>query len=161
MNRRSIFKAIFASAAAGTLLASPVSAAPVRVAAPEIMASVTYLDQARALVPLCAEWQRLYRANDPRQIALNRSINEQVDRLLGQMMDQFTGSAEPELVRQVFRGQIRPESLTADGMAGIAEAVVPVAVIRELVNKHRLPLRPDRLANWDRFMDRFASAMVA
>mgnify|MGYP001458641256 CR=1 FL=1 len=159
MNRRALLGAILCTATAGTLLSPTSFAMSMKMGGPTHIE--TTLAQARALVPLCEEWNRLFRAGDAGRHGLNAEISRRVNVLLGDMLDRFEGDVTPAMVRDVLDGRITTDGFSEERAGQIAEAVIPVAVMRELIRTHRIPLRSTEVPNWHRFVERYRTAILA
>ena len=88
-------------------------------------------------------------------------LQTQCDKLLGFLMTQFSSVPSTDDVHALMRGQIKFNVLDVEKVRELPEAMVPVAIFRELISTHKLPMRPDHLSNWTPFMDRYRAQVMS
>lgn len=85
-------------------------------------------------------------------------VTELTDDLMGQMFVRFTqgdinSNEAIQQVKALFVGGSTISSLDIDYLQSILEVVVPVAVLRTLLGRHRINIQPRQMKNWERFFD--------
>lgn len=90
-----------------------------------------------------------------------RSILGRVDNLLGFLLAAF---ATPRIDRDVVSAALCDEidtELDVEIIAGLPDCVVPVAVLRELLHRHRVVFDPTRVPRWQEFVERYGDIILA
>jgi hypothetical protein len=86
-------------------------------------------------------------------------LSLKLDRLLGFLMSQFKTPASTEEVRRIMQ-TTDTNALNEDELVKLSDGLVPVAIVRELLNKHRVFINPKTLNNWDTFAARYMSQVL-
>ena len=82
------------------------------------------------------------------------------DRLLGFLLSTFRVDTTVEEIRQVMQNTAKIDALNEEVLSDLADGVVPIALIRELLSKHKIMIDPRRLANWDQFANRYEMSVL-
>lgn len=91
--------------------------------------------------------------------SLNRMINK-FDRLLGFLLSQFRVETTTDEVRSVMQRTSFIDALNEDELSDLSDGVVPIAIVRELLSKHRIMIDPRKLGNWDAFASRYEMSVL-
>jgi len=143
--RRGVLMTMIAAATKGSLISTACAAStdlPIKADKLEIA-----LRYAADLVRLQAEGVSIH------------EINLNMDRLLGFLEDNFGYSEEidGDAVNLVLEST---EFVTLDDLEGIARNLVPLAIMRELVGKHRVAFQLDAVPNFNSFVLRYGPAIL-
>lgn len=82
------------------------------------------------------------------------------DRLLGFLLSQFRVETTTEEVRRVMKNTANIDALNEDELSDLSDGVVPIALVRELLSKHRIMIDPRKLGNWDAFATRYEMSVL-
>lgn len=157
ITRRGFFRSVLAAAAAGTLLTDPTVAAAAALF-PKDRITVA-INGAKALVAY-------------QQKHLNGSMSgwnqspeyatylKQGDAWLDQMLADFTEEADIDETQMLFDGLIQIESLDDQKLYTISAGIVPIALVRLLIQKYRQPFHMSKMAGFGRFADRYRHAIM-
>ena len=88
-------------------------------------------------------------------------LQTQCDKLLGFLMTQFSASPTTDDVHTLLNQRAKVNVLDLEQVRELPEAMVPVAIVRELIATHKLPMNPHHLSNWTPFMDRYRSQVMS
>lgn len=98
-------------------------------------------------------------AEGRRQDQIARRVNRRLDHLMATLLDSFpdegitTGSVRPLLARHY--------DLTSEGLIDLADALIPLVIIREFVSHHHWIVKQADVPNWERFTERFKAVCYA
>jgi hypothetical protein len=92
------------------------------------------------------------------------TMSPKVDNILTFSMANFTGdyhSAEAfEECRKLFNDRDYADTMTEEGLKKIFEVVVPVAVMRNLLAKHKVTFSPSGMKSWNDFATRYQAMIL-
>lgn len=90
-----------------------------------------------------------------------RAIAGRVDALLGFLLAAFAlAPVDPADIRAALAGEVDTD-LDDHGLALIADGAVPVAVMRELLHRHRIVFDPARVPHWNAFVERYGASILS
>lgn len=107
------------------------------------------LARANELITLAAE-HRSVRANpfsEERRQTLRQVMSRKVDELLDTSLD---GIEQVDDIGPIFE---RHFAMTEEDIGKLPRELVPLAIMRELLSKHRVVFDQDAVPNWDRFAE--------
>jgi len=87
-------------------------------------------------------------------------MSTKLDRLLGFLLSQFRVETNTDEVRRVMKNTHAINALNEDELGTLADGVVPIALIRELLAKHRIMIDTSRLGNWAAFVNRYETSVL-
>lgn len=82
-----------------------------------------------------------------------------IDRLLGFLISQYRTPVSVDDVRHVMNGP-GVSILSANELRGLPDGLIPVAIMRELLAKHRIVFDPKVIPNWTTFSQRYMSLVL-
>lgn len=88
-------------------------------------------------------------------------IHLQTDRLLGFLTSQFQENPSTDDVHTLLCGERKVNILDVEDVRSLPDALVPVAIVRELISTHKLPMNPNHLSNWTSFMGRYRQQVMS
>lgn len=88
-------------------------------------------------------------------------LQTQCDKLLGFLLTQFSSSPNTDDVHAMMRQAGTVNILDVDEVRVLPEAIVPIAIVRELIRTHQIPMNPPTLPNWTPFMDRYRAQVMS
>lgn len=97
---------------------------------------------------------------DARVDVLNH-LQTQCDKLLGFLITQFNSTPSSDDVHTLMHQSGEINILDVEQVRNLPEAMVPVAIVRELIRTHKLPMNPHHLSNWTSFMDRYRAQVMS
>jgi hypothetical protein len=83
-----------------------------------------------------------------------------LDRLLGFLLTQFKSETSTEEVRDVMRNSGGLNALDESELGTLPDSVVPIALMRELLSKHRIMIDFRKLGHWDEFASRYQMSVL-
>lgn len=106
-----------------------------------------------------AELNKSY-GHDPKPDLL-ACLTTKFDGLLGFLLSSFRSEPTADDVHAVMHNRTGVDALSADQVARLAEGVVPVAIVRELIKEHQIAMNVRALTNWRPFLSRYKSQVMA
>lgn len=82
------------------------------------------------------------------------------DHLLGFLISQFGLVPSPDEIRVVLNNVETIDALNEDVLGEMSDGVVPIALVREIVHKHRVLVDPRRLEHWAVFVSRYEISIL-
>lgn len=82
------------------------------------------------------------------------------DHLLGFLMSQFGLVPSPEEIRHVLNNVENIDALNEDVLGDMTDGIVPIALVREIVRKHRVLIDPRKLGHWQDFISRYQLSIL-
>lgn len=80
-------------------------------------------------------------------------VDIKTEELVEVLLDQFNGAIDPNKLPEMFKeGASR---LDRDTLLMIPDAMVPIAVMREVLHTHKVMFNPKNVSNWSTFVKRF------
>jgi len=155
--RRILLHTLVGSAICGSLLTTPLLSPSAMATAKFDLRHRQIITQARALAEMAALHQKY---PSSRTFHLREQINLQTNNLLGYMLDNFNGPVEPAEVALVVFAKRDTSLWSEDQLAHLADGLVPVCVMRELLVKHRLQFSTALCGNWTRFVERYGAVLL-
>jgi hypothetical protein len=155
MNRRNILKAILAAAVSGAVLSGSSSAA----------AQALGLNKYATLIDLQQDVLTIQAQNKDAGIPDRERVDFAVDKVLGFAMANFDGDASSteafEATSKIFNCKEYCDTLNEAQLRSILEVVVPIAVMRNLLSRHRIHFDPRVTTNWDAFANKYQELILA
>lgn len=93
--------------------------------------------------------------------ALRREIAADTDVMLDFMMKSFPGKADKGRLSDLLGQGSEIDVVAGDCEVDEDPALLPVAIMRELLHRHRMPLDTKSMVNFRRFSERYASVLMA
>lgn len=114
---------------------------------------------------LIDNWKVLNSSNDTKPDAW-KIITPKFDDLLSFMHTNFTAGSEVtdevrHQVSQLFYNRDYVDSLDEQALRTLIEFVVPVAVMRNLLHRHRIMFNPKETSQWDVFFNRYGQLVIS
>jgi hypothetical protein len=80
-------------------------------------------------------------------------VDIKTEELVEVLLDQFSGTIDPSKLAEMFNeGASR---LDTDTLQRVPDAMVPIAVMREVLHTHKVMFNPKNVSNWSMFVKRF------
>lgn len=95
------------------------------------------------------------KSGDP---AARDSVDRKMNDLIDFMLDHFQGQIDQSSVRKIM--EFNGDRLIPTFLMKLTPPAVPVAVIRELLNKHRIRIRPTKVPAWVGFATRYGELLL-
>lgn len=86
-------------------------------------------------------------------------VDIKAEELIDHLLAEFDGDLSKFQVVAVFDGS--QQWLTTDALAQIPDEMVPIAVVRELLWKHKIMFNPKNVSNWSVFVQRFGRYILS
>lgn len=161
MNRRNFFKGLLGAVVAGTALTASQEAAAQLFGFNKYAEMVRLQQDVIALNTQARGDTRYVSSNHP----LFNEIGQRTDRLLGYAMDNFQGdTTAPEMLagcKELFNNGAAFDTMSEAGLRSIVEALIPVAVARNLLAVQRVSFNPKGMVNWTRFANKYQDLILA
>jgi hypothetical protein len=84
---------------------------------------------------------------------------QRLDLLLGYLLSQFKSQSDTE-VRSIM-SNASFNALDVEELSSLDDSLVPIAIIRVLLGKHRVTVNPKKLTNWAAFNERYQAQVMA
>jgi hypothetical protein len=82
------------------------------------------------------------------------------DHLLGFLISQFGVIPSSDEVRTVLNNVESIDALNEDELGELGDGIVPIALIRQIIRKHRVMIDPRKLDHWQAFISRYELAIL-
>lgn len=86
-------------------------------------------------------------------------VDIKAEELIDVLLNDFAGDVNATQIVTVFDGS--QKWLTVEALNSIPDEMVPVAVVRELLWKHKIMFNPTNVTNWSAFVQRFGKYILA
>lgn len=115
----------------------------------------------RSVAIECAEtviaaWHACLMAD--KSIGKRAVVDIHVEELIEVLMENFHGDVDPDQVHRIFDAGF--SALRHHELAEVPEAMVPVAVMREVLHTNKVMFNPRNVTNFDSFVRRFGRYIV-
>lgn len=153
--RRGFLRLLVAAAAGGALVGQPWSARASGIVG--VSRYTIALSKADAVVELASN----LRPPGAKFNTITPEITGAMDDLLRYLLDNFDGEPDIESANRILT-QRRSDmlALREDDLEGFGEAMVPLAILRELVRLHHVAFDTVSCPSYSRFVNRYASAIL-
>ncbi|KQO43053.1 hypothetical protein [Methylobacterium sp. Leaf85] len=95
---------------------------------------------------------------DDKSTSTRAVVDLKLEKLIELLMDNFHGELDADQVNRVF--DAKTSALRHHELAEVPEAIVPVAVMREVLHTHKVMFDPRNVANWGSFAGRFGRVIT-
>ncbi len=98
-------------------------------------------------------------ARGHQQGQITQRVNRRLDHLMTALLDAFPDEGIDAMsVRPLLA---RHYDLTSEGLTDLADALIPLVIIREFVSHHHWIVRQADVPSWERFTERFKAVCYA